>query len=184
MKIIILHDADMRIELIDVADHLLDNGIEEFLCRHGFSVNNITWQAATNDHVPVVFHSYDTDGDTGEETHFSRCERLKDFTVHEQAKELNKREQTELTESLRQYGEKVEGGFEVHFDGDCPIVGGYLYDEPCDIVIKAARVDAEGHLSLVGEDKSCGYEQLDIDPCEIFPGHIDYISSSVRRQSM
>ena len=43
MKIIILHDADARIEYLDVADHLLGSDIEEFLTRQGFSVNNITW---------------------------------------------------------------------------------------------------------------------------------------------
>lgn len=42
MKIIILHDADARIEYLDVADHLLGSDIEEFLTRQGFSVNNIT----------------------------------------------------------------------------------------------------------------------------------------------
>ena len=42
MKIIILHDADARIEYLDVADHLLGSDIEEFLTRQGFSLNNIT----------------------------------------------------------------------------------------------------------------------------------------------
>lgn len=37
MKIIILHDADARIEYLDVADHLLGSDIEEFLTRQGFS---------------------------------------------------------------------------------------------------------------------------------------------------
>src|SRR5574344_1313906 len=37
MKIIILHDADARIEYLDVADHLLGSDIEEFLTRHGLS---------------------------------------------------------------------------------------------------------------------------------------------------
>ena len=31
MKIIILHDADARIEYLDVADHLIGSDIEEFL---------------------------------------------------------------------------------------------------------------------------------------------------------
>ena len=33
MKIIILHDADARIEYLDVADHLIGSDIEEFLTR-------------------------------------------------------------------------------------------------------------------------------------------------------
>ena len=61
MKIIILHDADARIEYLDVADHLLGSDIEEFLTRQGFSVNNITWLVTSADHIPVVYHKYDID---------------------------------------------------------------------------------------------------------------------------
>lgn len=184
MKIIIMHDADARIEVINVADHLIGNDIESFLISHGYSVNNITWFAAPIDYVPVVFHNYDTDRDTGEERHVSRNARLKDFTIHEQAEELNRREQAELIAALRKYGEKVEGGFEVHFKAECPIIAGYLYDEPCDIAILAARVDENGHLYILGEDRQCGAESLEVDPTEIFPGHIDYITSTVQHQYM
>ena len=59
MKIIILHDADARIEYLDVADHLIGSDIEEFLTRQGFSVNNITWLVTSADHIPVVYHKYD-----------------------------------------------------------------------------------------------------------------------------
>ncbi|MCS3025082.1 hypothetical protein NXW75_17060 [Bacteroides xylanisolvens] len=52
MKIIILHDADARIEYLDVADHLIGSDIEEFLTRQGFSVNNITWLVTSADHIP------------------------------------------------------------------------------------------------------------------------------------
>ena len=41
MKIIILHDADARIEILNVADNLIKEDIEMFLCEHGYSVNNI-----------------------------------------------------------------------------------------------------------------------------------------------
>ena len=41
MEIIILHDADARIEYLDVAGHLIGSDIEEFLTRQGFSVNNL-----------------------------------------------------------------------------------------------------------------------------------------------
>ena len=72
MKIIILHDADARIEYLDVADHLIGSDIEEFLTRQGFSVNNITWLVTSADHIPVVYHKYDIDRKTGEATHTQR----------------------------------------------------------------------------------------------------------------
>lgn len=179
MKIIILHDADARIEVLEVAGHLIGDDVETFLCDRGYSVNNITWLAAPVEYVPVVFHKYGTDTATGEETHITRETRLKDFTIHEQTKELKIRERQELVSALRKYGEREDSGFEVHFEGDKPVVAGYLYDEPADIVITAARVDGKGHLFLIGEDKENRGEPLDIDPDELFGGQLDYVTSSV-----
>ena len=76
MKIIILHDADARIEILNVADNLIKEDIEMFLCEHGYSVNNITWMAANIDNVPVTFHEYGTIAETGEELHLDAgCHR-------------------------------------------------------------------------------------------------------------
>lgn len=179
MKIIILHDADARIEYLDVADHLLGSDIEEFLTRQGFSVNNITWLVTSADHIPVVYHKYDIDRKTGEVTHTQREAELQDLTIHGQLQALQHREQDELKAALRKYGTEVDGGFEVHFEGEQPIVAGYLFDEPRDIVIDAARLDADGNLSLLGEDKEVRDGQYDIEPSDIFGGQLDYVTSSI-----
>lgn len=179
MKIIILHDADARIEYLDVADHLIGSDIEEFLTRQGFSVNNITWLVTSADHIPVVYHKYDIDRKTGEATHTQREAELQDLTIHGQLQALQHREQDELKAALRKYGTEVDGGFEVHFEGEQPIVAGYLFDEPRDIVIDAARLDADGNLSLLGEDKEVRDGQYDIEPSDIFGGQLDYVTSSI-----
>lgn len=179
MKIIILHDADARIEYLDVADHLIGSDIEEFLTRQGFSVNNITWLVTSADHIPVVYHKYDIDRKTGEATHTQREAELQDLTIHGQLQALQHREQDELKAALRKYGTEVDGGFEVHFEGEQPIVAGYLFDEPRDIVIDAARLDSDGNLSLLGEDKEVRDGQYDIEPSDIFGGQLDYVTSSI-----
>ncbi len=148
--------------------------------RKGFSVNNITWLAASTDSVPVVYHKFDIDRKTGEANHTKREAELKDLTIHGQLQELKCREQDELKSALRKYGEEVDGGFEVHFEGERPIVAGYLFDEPCNIVIYAARVDAKGNLSLIGEDKQDRGEQYDIEASDIFGGQLDYVTSNIR----
>ena len=179
MKIIILHDADARIEYLDVADYLIGSDIEEFLTRLGFSVNNITWFATSADHIPVVYHKYDIDRKTGEATHTQREAELQDLTIHGQLQALKHREQDELKAAIRKYGTKVDGGFEVHFEGEQPIVAGYLFDEPRDIVIDAARLDADGNLSLLGEDKEVRDGQYDVEASDIFGGQLDYVTSSI-----
>ena len=60
MKIIILHDADARIEILNVADNLIKEDIEMFLCEHGYSVNNITWMAANIDNGTVFEKAEET----------------------------------------------------------------------------------------------------------------------------
>lgn len=110
---------------------------------------------------------------------YSVNNRMNKLTIHGQLQELKRREQDDLKASLRKYGEEVDGGFEVLFEEGQPIVAGYLFDEPRDIAIDAARVDADGNLSLIGEDKEVRDGQYNIEPSDIFGGQLDYIISSI-----
>ena len=58
MKIIVMNSADLRIEVLNVPDHLLEEDIEVFLAEHDYSLNNISWMAAPIDYVPVQFHDF------------------------------------------------------------------------------------------------------------------------------
>ena len=55
--------------------------------------------------------------------------KLKNFSIYDSVQEVKHREQEELVSAIRQYGEKVADGYEWHFEGDCPIVAAYDYDE-------------------------------------------------------
>lgn len=184
MKIIIMHDADARIEVLNVADNLIEEDIEMFLCEHGYSVNNITWMASSIDYVPVTFHDYGTITSTGEEIHFSKEYELKDRCIYDEVKYIKKREVEELTEAIRKHGEKVDEGFELHFEDDEPIVAAYLWDEPCDVVIKAVKVDNDGYLTILGEDKQDRSEVHEIDEDEFFAGQLDYVIEKVHEYPM
>ena len=104
---------------------------------------------------------------------------MKASSIYEQLKALKHQEQAELISVLRQHGEQVDGGNENHFEGDCPIIAGYLYETPADIVIMAVRVDGNGHLTMIGEDKECRGDQLNILPDDIFAGQLDYVTSEI-----
>ena len=132
MKIIVMNSADLRIEVLNVPDHMLEEDIEVFLAEHDYSLNNISWMAAPIDYVPVQFHEYGICQTNGEELHVVRHARLKDFSIYESVQEIKHREQDELKTALRLHGDKVDDGYEWHFEGECPIVAAYDYDEPCD----------------------------------------------------
>ena len=144
MKIIVMDSANVRIEVLNVADHMLEDEIELFLSEHGYSLNNISWMAAPIDYVPVQFHEYDTDKENGEEVHATRRARLKDFSI-----------------------------------GECPIVAAYDYDEPCDVVILSVRVNKDGALTIIGDEKNDRGNEHEIEADDIFAGHMDFITSEI-----
>ena len=183
MKIAILNHADLRLEFVNVPDDMLDDDIDKFLAEHDFSLNNISWFAAPIDYLPVVFHEFGILHDDGSEVHFQRRARLKNLSIYDSVKEVKMREHEELAEALKTFGEKVDGGFECHFEGDCPIVAAYDYDDPCDMVILAARVDEHNFITLIGDEKDDRGFEHEVFPDDVFAGHLDEITTAVKRQS-
>ena len=180
MKIIVMDSMNVRIEVLNVPDHIVREDIEQFLTEHDYSLNNISWMAAPIDFVPVLFHEYDTDKENGEEIHATRSGRLKDFSIHDSVQEVKHREQEELATALRLHGDMVDDGYEWHFEEEKPIVAGYIFDDPRDIIIDAARVDADGNLLLLGRDKEELETQHEIVVSDIFGGHLEYITECIR----
>ena len=179
MKIIVMNSADLRIEVLNVPEHMLEDDTEQFLVEHGYSLNCISWMAAPIDYVPVQFHDYGICQVDSEEIHVCRDARLKDFSIYESVQEVKKREQEELRQVLRLYGEKVDDGYEWHFEGECPIIAAYCWDEPCDVVILAARVDKEGYITLIGDEKNDRGNEHEIDVDEVFAGHLEYVTDAI-----
>lgn len=94
---------------------------------------------------------------------------------------LKEEEQHLLKQALLTYG-KEEGGQRIYkfSDENAPIVAGYLFDNPCDIVIKKVAVDEDGNnLEIIGVDKEVRNQNLVINPDDIFAGHIDFITDSI-----
>ena len=154
MKIIVMNGADLRIEFFNVADELLNDDVERFLVERNVSLNNAAWMAAPIDYVTMLMHDISIDEESGEEIHTMRPARLKNFSVYDNVKEVKHREQVELANKLRLFGENVDDGYEWHFEGEWPIVAAYDYDEPCDVVILSVRVRTSEHIQSVRTVKS------------------------------
>ena len=181
MKIIVMDSANVRIEFLNVPDHMLEENIETFLAEHGYSLSSISWMAAPIDFVPVQFHDYGTCHTNGEEIHVVRHARLKDFSIYESVQEIKHREQEELAAALRLHGNKVDDGYEWHFEGECPIVAAYDYDEPCDVVILSVKIDKDGDLTIMGDEKNDRGNTHEIYADDIVAGHMDFITTEVGR---
>ena len=179
MKIIVMDSANVRIEVLNVADHMLEDEIELFLSEHGYSLNNISWMAAPIDYVSVILHDISIDKKTGEEIHSLRPAKLKNFSVYESVQEVKHREQVELTNALRLHGKQVNDGHEWHFEGECPIVAAYNYDEPCDVVILSVRVNRYGKLTIIGDEKNDRGNEHEIKADDIFAGQMSFITSEI-----
>ena len=92
---------------------------------------------------------------------------------------MKHRDQEELATALRLHGVKVDDGYKWHFEGECPIVAAYDYDEPCDVVILAVRVDKDGNITIIGDEKNDRGNEHEIMADDIFAGHIDFIISEI-----
>ncbi|MDE8712556.1 hypothetical protein PZH41_25265, partial [Phocaeicola vulgatus] len=57
------------------------------------------------------------------------------------------------------------------------IVAAYDYDEPCDVVILAVRINNDGRITIIGDEKNYRGNEHEIDADDIFAGHIDFITS-------
>lgn len=179
MKIIVMDSANVRIEFFDVPDNMLNDDIERFLAEHFISINNVSWMAAPVNFVTVLLHDIRLDRESGDEVHSMRAAKLKNFSIHESVQEVKHREQAELSNALRLHGKQVDGGYEWHFEGECPCVAAYDYDEPCDVVILSVRLNRNGKLIIIGDEKNERGNEHEIEPDDIFAGQMDFITSEI-----
>lgn len=101
--------------------------------------------------------------------------------IYDKVQAIKKEEQDILKQTLLRYGKEEEGRRIYKFsDGTAPIVAGYLFDNPCDIVIKKVAIDEDGsNLEIIGEDKEARGQELVVNPDDIFAGHLDFITDEI-----
>lgn len=101
--------------------------------------------------------------------------------IYNKVQAIKKEEQDVLKQTLLNYGKEEEGQRIYRFSDDtAPIVAGYLFDNPCDIVIKKVTIDENGNnLKIIGEDKEARGQELIVNPNDIFAGHIDFITDEI-----
>ena len=103
----------------------------------------------------------------------------KELSIYDSIKAIKRREKQELADALRKHGSKVDDGYEFHFEDECPIIGAYDYEEPCDVVILSACIDKDGYLKLIGDEKNDRGNPHSIDPDDVFAGQLEYVTSSL-----
>lgn len=101
--------------------------------------------------------------------------------IYDKVRAIKKEEQDALKQALLSCGKEGGGQRIYKFSYDtAPIVAGYLFDDPCDIIIKKVAIDEDGNnLEIIGEDKEARCQELVVNPDDIFAGHIDFITDSI-----
>ena len=102
-------------------------------------------------------------------------------TIEELLYEIKTREKQELVNALHKFGDySIKDGFYICFEQDNPIIAGYVGEEPCDIVVTKVMVRDNGYVYINGYEKNNPITQyMDIEPEEIFAGHLDYVTQEV-----
>ena len=181
MKIMVLNYENASVELVTVDNSINMEDIEIFLDEKGFNVSNINWMECgkLSENFPMKYHRITKDGESGEEIHSVRESVLDDGSVYDSVQEIKRRERKELIQAVRQYGKQVEDGVEYRFDGECPIVAAYDYEEPADVVILTVKVDKDDNLIIMGDEKNDRGNVQSIEADDIFAGQVDFITQSI-----
>lgn len=100
-------------------------------------------------------------------------------SIYEMCQEIKHLEQEELIQALKKYGDKVDNGFEVLFEGERPIIAVSGEESPHDAIIIAVRVDSDGDITLLGYDKTYCDDSHDIDVNDVFCGHLEFVTTYI-----
>ena len=174
-----MNHADLRIEVLNVPDDMLNDNIEAFLVAHDFSLNNISWMAAPIDFVPVQFHDFSESHNKRNMVCVTRDDKLNDFSICQEVEEIKNREREELSAAVRNCGVKSDDGFIYRFNQNCPVVAAYDGDDPCDIVILSVSVNKDGYLTIIGDWKGNRGNVHEICEHDIFAGHLDLVIDAI-----
>lgn len=93
--------------------------------------------------------------------------------------EIKHLEQEELIQALKKYGDKVDNGFEILFEGERPIIAVSGEESPYDAIITAVRVDSNNDITLLGYDKTYCDDSHDIDVNDVFCGHLEFVTTYI-----
>ena len=99
--------------------------------------------------------------------------------MYEIVQNAKKIEQKELIQALKLHGDKVDDGFEIHFEHDYPIIACYGSEDPYDAVIMAVRVDKNDNITILAEDKNYRGETHDLYVDDIFAGQLSYVTDEI-----
>lgn len=181
MKIVLLDYRNIKVIYLDVEDKMIDCGVSKWLNKNGYDTSHYEWLAVkstANDYIPIDFHRYAIHKGDGKEVHETCAERLRFASPFYREQDLKRRELKECIAALKKNGELVDGGYETHFDGDKPIVAGYLYDEPCDIVVNAVRMK-DDDVYIIGYDKHDPATEQEISVDDLFAGQLNEITERI-----
>lgn len=178
MKIVLLDYANAKVQYLGIEQGMIDGQVDEWLEKHGYNLNHADWFALPADFISLELHRYAIHKLDGKEVHETCTERLRFGSPYYREKDLKRREHEECITALKERGEEEDGGFEKHFEADKPIVAGYLYDEPCDIVVNAVRAK-DDDVYIIGYDKNDSTTEQVISADELFAGQLNEITERI-----
>lgn len=180
MKIVIIDKVLAKVIYFDVEKEMIKGSVQDFLQKHGVNTLDCEWFIGRDSfpYVPIECHRYAIHKGDGSEVHETCKERLRFGSVYQREKDLKRRELEECATALKKHGELEDGGYETHFEAVKTVVAGYLYDEPCDIVVNAIRF-ADDLITIIGYDKNDPSTEHEIPASELFAGQLNEITQMI-----
>jgi len=180
MKIVVLDRFLGKVLYLDVDDAVIENDdVDGWLRSKCYDPKDYPYFRCSDAQRSIeVEYTRITKNSHGGEHNEVCKEYLRLGTPYDREKDFKRREAEECIAQLKKYGEEEDGGFERHFVDTKPIVAGYLYDEPCDIVVNAVRCD-DGYVSILGYDKNDPSTEQEIFADDLFAGQLNEITERI-----
>lgn len=181
MKIVLLDHINNKVIYLGVENEIIKNiDVKLWLAAQGYSPYDYSFLVGKNSygHIPIEFHRYAIHKGDGSEVHETCDEMLRFGSVYQRVKDLKRRELEECAAALEKHGEFEDGGYEKHFEAEKPVVAGYLYDEPCNIVVNAVRF-ADDLITIIGYDENDPFTEQEITSSELFAGQLNEITERI-----
>jgi len=180
MKIVALDRFLGKILYLDVDDAVIENDdVDGWLRSKCYDLKDYPYFRCSDAQRSIeVEYTRITKNSHGGEHNEACKEYLRFGSPYYREKDLKRREHEECIAALKKYGDEEDGGFEKHFEADKPIVAGYLYDEPCDIVVNAVRTK-DGDVYVIGYDKNAPSTEQEISADELFAGQLNEITEMI-----
>lgn len=163
LQLVVLNHKTKEIDIWPLAHYSAN--IYAYIAELGYENGTFDFMVTDTPQVKVNQKANNTYGYIGTLTVNSQCGMVKAI------------EKEQLVAKMRKLG--ITRYVFVDAD-DRPVVAAYLGEHPGDFAVMSVSIDEKDNITLYGCDTECYGDKFDIEPNEVFEGHLEYVTNAIK----